>query len=237
MDNNIIPKKTENIENINESSQNSSENTNTSENTNPNNYDGEYFYDNKGKKYTTHSILGGIVQFTTYSEYGFDSGDGQFEIGSGLRREVAKSLGFSDNPTKAEADAKMATINITAYPGRTITVHKDLINEVQGIFKELKKAGVNLNEYIGGYNYRAIKNKKHPGSKILSMHALGCAIDINYNINGFVMNGKPLISGDDTANGKVRTLNSPIVHAFSKYGWGWGGRYGDYMHFSKANGL
>ena len=41
---------------------------------------------------------------------------------------------------------------------------------------------------------------------------------------------------DDTIGGVVRTLESPIVKTFAKYGWGWGGRYGDYMHFSKANG-
>ena len=68
------------------------------------------------------------------------------------------------------------------------------------------------------------------------MHSFGCAIDLNYNLNPFVRNGKPLSSGDNTKKGIVRTLDSPIVKIFAKYGWGWGGRYGDYMHFSKANG-
>ena len=71
---------------------------------------------------------------------------------------------------------------------------------------------------------------------MLSMHSFGCAIDINFNLNPFVANGRPLDTGDDTTKGKIRTLNSPIVKAFAANGWGWGGRYGDYMHFSKANG-
>lgn len=197
--------------------------------------DEEILIDDQNQQYTKHSILGGIARFTSYSSFGFDTGGG-FSIGGGSRKEVIKKLGFSDNPTKEECASKMTTINIEAYPGRRITVHKALVNDVQGIFRELKNAGVNLNKYIGGYFFRPINNPKHPGSKTLSMHSFGCAIDINYNLNPFVKNGVPLTSGDDTPNGKVRTLNSPIVKAFAKYGWGWGGRYGDYMHFSLANG-
>ena len=66
------------------------------------------------------------------------------------------------------------------------------------------------------------------------MHSFGCAIDINPDVNPFTKNGKPQSSGD--SNTKIRTNNSVVVKIFAKYGWGWGGRYGDYMHFSKANG-
>lgn len=192
--------------------------------------------DEANRQYTSHSILGGIARFTTASTFGFDTGGGSFSVGGSSRKQVINKLGFSDSPTESECASKMKTINIDAYPGRKITVHKDLINDVQGIFRELKNAGVNLNQYIGGYFFRPINNPKHPGSKTLSMHSFGCAIDINYNLNPFVKNGTPLTSGDDTPAGKVRTLSSPIVKAFEKYGWGWGGRYGDYMHFSLANG-
>ena len=199
--------------------------------------DEEVLIDQANHQYTKHSILGGITRFTSCSTFGFDTGgDLGFSIGSGSRKEVIKALGFSDSPTKEECSSKMQTIEIQAYPGRKITVHKALINEVQGIFTELKNAGVILNKYIGGYFFRPINNPSHPGSTTLSMHSFGCAIDINYNLNPFVKGGVPLTSGDDTPAGKVRTLGSPIVRAFAKYGWGWGGRYGDYMHFSKANG-
>jgi len=156
-------------------------------------------------------------------------------VGSGKRLEVATKLGFNDHPTKDECKARMKTIELTAYPGTSITVHEDLVNEVQNIFNELHQLNV-TNLTVGGYCYRKINNPSQPNSNILSLHSLGCAIDINPALNPFVKNGKPLATGDDTTAGKIRTLNSPIVQVFEKYGWGWGGTYGDYMHFSKADG-
>lgn len=196
-------------------------------------YDDDIQVDNEGLHYSFDGLIDGIVRFSTFTRNGFDAGCG---IGAGNRAEIIKGLGFSDRPTKAECDAAVTTINIDAYPGRQITVHKSLITEVQDIFRRLKQAGVNLNGNIGGYCYRAISNPHKPGCPTLSMHSFGCAIDINYDLNPFVAHGKPQESGDDTSNGKVRTMNSPIVKAFEANGWGWGGRYGDYMHFSKANG-
>ena len=202
----------------------------------------------EGKYYTNESLIKGIINnHINTSDGRFDSDyiydkngkvvmNEQYVIGRGKRAEVIRALGFSDHPSKAECDAAMTTINIEAYPGKRITVHKRLVDEVQAIFKLLKQAGVELNEYIGGYCFRAINNPTKKGSKTLSMHSFGCAIDINFNLNGFVAHGKPWTSGDDTKIGKIRTVNSPIVKAFAQYGWGWGGRYGDYMHFSKANG-
>ena len=195
----------------------------------------------KGKSYTNESILNGILHHTSFDNifdgnYGSDGTGGPFTIGSGNRAEVIRALGFSDSPTEAECQAKMKTINIEAYPGKRITIHKDLELEVQKIFSDLKSYGVNLNEYIGGFFFRPINNPNHPGSKLLSMHSFGCAIDINYNLNPFIKGGRPWENGDNTPRGIIRTVNSPIVRAFASQGWGWGGRYGDYMHFSKANG-
>lgn len=196
-------------------------------------YDEDIQMDTAGKHYSFDGLIDGIVRFSNFTGSGFDQGGG---IGSGNRAKVIKELGFSDRPSKAECDAAVTTINIEAYPGRRITVHKSLVNEVQDIFRRLKQAGVQLNSNIGGYCYRAINNPSKPGCPTLSMHSFGCAIDINYDLNPFVAHGKPLDSGDETSKGKVRTMNSPIVKAFAANGWGWGGRYGDYMHFSKANG-
>ena len=202
----------------------------------------------EGKYYTNESIIRGVLNnhinmndSRLSSDYVYDKTgkvmlNPQYTIGKGKRAEVIKLLGFSSNPTKSECDAMMQTITLEAYPDKRITVHKNLVGEVQAIFKLIKNAGVEINDYYGGYFYRAINNPTKKGSKILSMHSFGCAIDINYDLNGFVANGRPWTSGDDNKKGKIRTVNSPIVKAFAKYGWGWGGRYGDYMHFSKANG-
>ena len=156
-------------------------------------------------------------------------------VGSGKRLEVATALGFNSHPTEKECKARMKTIELTSYPGMSITIHEDLAEQVQNIFKELSELNVQLSS-IGGYCYRKINNPNQPNSNILSLHSLGCAIDINPALNPFVKSGKPMSTGDDTSIGKIRTLNSPIVAVFKKYGWGWGGTYGDYMHFSKADG-
>ena len=200
-------------------------------------------YDSDKKlSYTNESILRGIAHHSYFNNVydGNGGGDvvgGAFSIGGGSRAEVIRALGFSSSPTQEECWSKMKTININAYPGRKITIHSALENEVQQIFTNLKNCGVNLNKYIGGFVFRPINNPSHPGSKTLSMHSFGCAIDINYDLNPFVKNGKPWIGhGDDTPRGVVRTMESPIVKSFAACGWGWGGRYGDYMHFSKANG-
>ena len=197
-------------------------------------YDEDIELDDDGYHYSFDGLIDGIIRFSNFSGRGFDAGAG---IGLGNRASVIKELGFSDRPSRSECDAAMITINIEAYPGRRITIHKNLVSEVQDIFRRLKQAGVQLNGNIGGYCYRTINNPHKPGCPTLSMHSFGCAIDINYDLNPFVARGKPLTIGDDTAKGKIRTMNSPIVKAFAANGWGWGGRYGDYMHFSKANGV
>lgn len=201
----------------------------------------DIYYDEVNQKYyTTEGIFEGIRNHTFIGNIFLGAGGGDnyknVTIGSGYRASVIRGLGFSERPSKQECDAMMRTIHIEAYPGRYITVHKDLVDEVQTIFGKLKNLGVDLNKYFGGYVYRTINNPSHPGSNVLSMHSFGCAIDINYNINPFIKRGRPWLTGDDTPNGKIRTMNSPIVKAFAESGWGWGGRYGDYMHFSKANG-
>lgn len=162
-----------------------------------------------------------------------DNPNANYNIGSGSRAQVIKALGFSDNPTQSECDAMMTTVTLPGY-NRKLQVHKNLAEEVKKIFQELYDLGMELNNYIGGYCFRTINNPKYPNAKTLSMHSFGCAIDINYNLNPFSKN--PVVKNDDVSKGIVRTFNNPIVQTFAKYGWGWGGRYYDYMHFSKANG-
>ena len=193
--------------------------------------------DDEGNLYSNESVLKGILHHSKF-DGGYDPINGftDYIIGGGSRKEIIKKLGFSDNPTEAECRSKMKSFKLNAYPNFTFTLHKDLESEAQQIYNELKELGVELNKYQGHYCFRPINNPSKKGSKTLSMHSFGCAIDLNYNLNPFVRNGKPLSSGDNTKKGIVRTLDSPIVKIFEKYGWGWGGRYGDYMHFSKANG-
>ena len=167
----------------------------------------------------------------------FSSGGGSsggYNVGGGSRKETIKKLGFSDNPTKEECNGKMATIKVKCADGlKSLTIHEDLQEEVKNIYDEIYASGFKVKTTCG-YCFRTINNPSQPKSKTLSMHSFGCAIDINPSDNPFVSKGRPQSSGD--SNVKIRTNDSAIVKIFAKYGWGWGGRYGDYMHFSKANG-
>lgn len=73
--------------------------------------------------------------------------------------------------------------------------------------------------FSGSYNFRQMR-----GIPSLSMHAYGCAIDFNAAENGL---------GDRTPQ---LTASNPLVRAFEKEGWIWGGRWKriDAMHFQAA---
>ena len=188
------------------------------------------------KKYSNESLLKGIINHTNFSSIGVAS-YGALKVGSGSRAELARILGFSSSPSEAECAAAQKTITLNSYPNVRLTVHKNLVDEVQSIFDELKRNGVVLDPtYCGGYYYRPIKKSNGTYGDVLSVHSFGAAIDVNYNVNAYVGGGHPMDSGDNTPAGICRTYKSPIVQAFARHGWGWGGRYGDYMHFSKCNG-
>jgi len=77
----------------------------------------------------------------------------------------------------------------------------------------------NLHLIGGGYNWRQMR-----GISRLSMHAYGCAVDIDPDHNGL---------GDPTPD-----MDPRVVSAFEAEGWVWGGRWSvqrrDGMHFQAA---
>jgi len=95
-------------------------------------------------------------------------------------------------------------------------------------------ASMNDNNTVA-FNYRKVK-----GSKVLSAHSYGMAIDINPlqnpHIKGKVIQpdkGKYNVNASGTI---IR--DSKLVKEFVKRGWQWGGRWKsskDYQHFEKKN--
>ncbi|GBD87882.1 hypothetical protein BMS3Abin03_01816 [bacterium BMS3Abin03] len=83
------------------------------------------------------------------------------------------------------------------------------------------------------FNYRFVS-----GTKVLSMHANGLAIDINPMQNPYVKNGNASPQGSNyelESKGTI-TPNCPLVQEFKKRGWKWGGDWKnlkDYQHFQK----
>lgn len=84
-----------------------------------------------------------------------------------------------------------------------------------------------------GFNYRFVS-----GTRILSKHAAGLAIDINPLLNPYVKDGEtsPQNSNyDENVPGTISS-NSQITLEFKIRGWTWGGDWKslkDYQHFQK----
>ena len=119
-----------------------------------------------------------------------------------------------------------------------ITVHKKLTDKFTAIFNEIyneypsfKFLKVSYGSYrVGSYNYRKVG-----GSTKLSYHSYGVAVDINEEKNPML---KKSSKGDGYSDSdiRIRSNSHKVVQIFAKYGFGWGGSYNDYMHFSYFNG-
>jgi len=84
------------------------------------------------------------------------------------------------------------------------------------------------------FNYRTATRSKN-----LSMHAYGFAIDINPVQNPYIKKRLVLPPGAvyDPRRPGTLTRNCPVVKAFLRLGWTWGGNWKslkDYQHFEKA---
>lgn len=128
-------------------------------------------------------------------------------------------------------------------------VEKDIV-EIFKLIKDLKfpvgkvipvvkykwddEASMNDNNTVA-FNYRKVK-----GSKILSLHSYGLAIDINPlqnpHIKGKII--QPSSGEYDTKSKGTILRDSKLVNEFVKRGWQWGGTWRsskDYQHFEKKN--
>lgn len=147
-----------------------------------------------------------------------------------------------------------------------LVVNAKLANEVLNIFAELYDIKypierMRLVDYYGADDYVSIDynntsafnyRESTDGSGRLSQHALGCAIDINPQINPYV-NSSGVGSHDNASeywSRDISSWNSDVAKAayigpdaeiynifVNEYGWEWGGSwpsYRDYQHFQKS---
>lgn len=140
-----------------------------------------------------------------------------------------------------------------------IRLHKSLKDNFISIIRELNESGFKIDR-INSYDYRTVNGKPDT----LSNHSYGIAVDINpgkkypantpddplYKYNpwyreyrGIKLNDQSTWDdkGSNQTQGsnvetRIRNYGSIAVLTFAKYGWGWGGWYGDTMHFSYASG-
>jgi peptidoglycan LD-endopeptidase CwlK len=162
--------------------------------------------------------------------------------------------------TKAPKDVieKLELIDVQYYSfdGKLhqgqLVVHKDVLQDVIEIFDIIKEIKYPVEKALpivlydwsdngsmddnnsSAFNYRFIA-----GTKRLSNHAFGKAVDINPMNNPYITSdGKIIPSGGeyDTEEFATFTEDHPVVKAFKERGWRWGGNfnsYKDYHHFDK----
>lgn len=132
-----------------------------------------------------------------------------------------------------------------------LVLHKAVAEDVKEIFEIIRQIHFPIEKVVpiceykwsdeksmkdnntSSFNYRFIS-----GSKILSKHASGLAIDINPKQNPYIKNGTATPDGSvyDTDSKGTITTDSRIVEEFKKRGWTWGGDWKslkDYQHFQK----
>ncbi len=130
-----------------------------------------------------------------------------------------------------------------------LIVHKEVATQIRLIFKEIADSGFVIekiepmskykwsddssmvNNNTSSFNYRLVS-----GTRSMSKHAYGLALDINPFWNPFVSGKRVSPKGakyDITKNGTIHR-KALIYKIFTKNGWKWGGDwkpYQDYQHF------
>ncbi|MEY4722802.1 MAG: hypothetical protein RLZZ324_315 [Candidatus Parcubacteria bacterium] len=161
-------------------------------------------------------------------------------------------------PAEVRAAVTVVTLPFVDFSGvsRTgqLVVARDVAEDVKRIFETLHDARFPIEKMepivafgwddhdsirannTSSFNYRVIE-----GTKTMSWHSLGRAIDLNPRVNPFFVNGEsrpPGFSYRPDAFGAVRDADL-VVRAFLERGWEWGGYWKpeegmvDYQHFQK----
>ena len=160
-------------------------------------------------------------------------------------------------PEKITKNLRLISVEYFSFDDKLhqgqILVHKDLVNDIVESFKIIKQKRfpigkvIPINKYdwsddssmkdnnSSAFNFRYVK-----GTKKLSPHALGRAIDINPQLNPYIKRGKsyPANSKYDISVKGTITSSSFLVKEFIKRGWSWGGFWKnnkDYQHFEKLH--
>lgn len=169
---------------------------------------------------------------------------------------------FKKNCTTKRTSLRYVKVLYTGFDGKTyageLVVNKSIAKDITKIFLELYKAAYPIEKMrladdynadddasmadnnTSAFNFRTVE-----GSKTLSKHALGLAIDINplYNPYIIIKNGKKKIEPPNGKQYANRKLACPYYikkgdlcyKLFLKHGFSWGGSWKvpDYQHFSK----
>ncbi len=134
-----------------------------------------------------------------------------------------------------------------------VVVSKDLSSDIEKIFAKIKNEkfpvakaipivyyGWNDEKSMEDNNTSAFNYRFIAGTKKLSNHSFGTAIDINPLLNPYIRKDlhQPKGSVYNPSRPGTITKNSFLVNEFRKLGWDWGGNWKDridYQHFEKPD--
>ena len=160
-----------------------------------------------------------------------------------------------DAPPAVLSRQALVTVHYPGFDGRLhegqVVIDERLAPDIREVFRIARQSGFPIESVVpvaafgwdddrsmaanntSGFNYRTV-----PGTRRLSRHAFGFAIDINPRRNPFIRNGKSMPPGAryDPSQPGTLTPDGPIVRAFRRLGWTWGGDWRtlkDYQHFQK----
>jgi len=166
-----------------------------------------------------------------------------------------EALRGSSIPSSVKNNLDLVSVKYYGFDGKLhqgqIIVNKEIAKDIVDIFKVIEKTKFPVEKVVpiveynwsdeksmndnntSSFNYRFIS-----GSRILSMHANGLAIDINPKQNPYVKNGTSIPAGSEYKLKNMGTIepDSKIVKVFKEKGWTWGGDWKslkDYQHFQK----
>lgn len=149
----------------------------------------------------------------------------------------------------------LVNVNYYSFDGKIhqgqLVVHKDVKKDIEDIFEVILKRKFPIKQVVpisvydwsdeksmqdnntSAFNYRTIE-----GTKTLSKHSTGKAIDINPLLNPQIKRGKTIPKGSTYNENTAGTIlkESWLVREFTKRGWQWGGNWKstkDYQHFEK----
>jgi peptidoglycan L-alanyl-D-glutamate endopeptidase CwlK len=132
-----------------------------------------------------------------------------------------------------------------------LIVHKEVVLDIIEIFEFIRESQFPVNKVVpisnygwsdekstmdnntSAFNYRFIS-----GTRVISKHAYGLAIDINPLLNPYIKNGTSIPANCvyDTTKAGTLSVDSQLVTEFKLKGWQWGGEWKslkDYQHFEK----
>lgn len=180
-----------------------------------------------------------------------------YSIDTLSEKDVENNYCFKDVKKKIPlASISLSYLNLEGvHSSGELIVHQDVSQEVVDIFREIYNCGFRINKILPIYHYdcsddrsmidnntSAFNHRTISGSRKLSDHSYGKAIDINPIFNPhikrnkiFPKEGEDFIDRNKLIHGLIKKEDC-VVTAFKNRGWNWGGDWKyekDYQHFYK----